>query len=67
MTSQNTGRNNHFATRPCEMAPHSKRDRLERLISDSSVQLITSGFISKNLNISKRSAGNLLREYMAVT
>ena len=50
--------------RPSEVAPHSTRDRLERLISDSSRQIINSEFISQSLGISKREAGSLLREYI---
>jgi len=59
-----TMQNNHFASRAREVAPHSTRDRLERLISDSSQQIIDSEFVAQSLGISKRQAGSLLREYI---
>jgi hypothetical protein len=56
--------NNHFAPRPCEVAPHSHRDRLERLISESGRQLIDSDYVSQTLGITKRQASSLLREFI---
>lgn len=42
----------------------SARDRLERLISDSSRQLIDSSFVSERLGLTKKEAASLLREYI---
>jgi len=53
------------AQRPCELASHSHWDRLEEFIQNTNLQLITSDIVSKELNISKRQAGQLLREYLA--
>lgn len=58
-----TPNNNPIKKRPCELASHSNRDRLAQFIANSEKQFHNSFEISRELNISRKEAGQLLREF----